>query len=161
MNFTLSLFSKKIGKDLIPVMTMRFGQSSMALAAVDTFTPERLMLAKEKTDTPSDRLGLTDGNHVYAELKPQENWINDANTIGFFVMLISAPKPEGGDLGRVLVVQFPFGHILANSGSLSLSHKDLVESLSHPLKDNKLNSKEQNVIQRTSELVESPQFLCN
>ncbi len=153
LSLDVKLMSKKLGDNLIPVLMLRFEGGIHALAAVDTFEPPRLMLA-EAEDPSEQVLGLTDGEHVFAEVPKVENWINDADKAGYFVLLVSVPIPNGeGDLARVLIVRFPFGHILANPGPMKVAGSDLTEALLGSANDGSTNHED--LIQKTTKLVDS------
>jgi len=161
MEFTLATFSKQVGEYLIPVLAMEFDGSSKAVGIVESFTPDRLMLARSTKEEHPNHYGITDGNHLFSTVEFQDNWINDAGRMGFFVALVAVNTPGDGKLGRILVVQFPFGHILTNSSAMDISHLDLKMALSTPVKGDKLNSKYTNLIQKTATLVEGINFLGN
>jgi hypothetical protein len=92
--------------------------------AIVDFDPDKILLADGDSDTHFD---LVDSEGFsYAKIMRSDTWVEAALEAGYFVLSMRTPLPIRGLVGgRLLLVSFPFGEVLRDSGTFSVKKSDL------------------------------------
>jgi hypothetical protein len=107
----------------VPMLAFDFVDDAGAKCVVD-FEPNRVLLS-ESTDKGYYDLVDTEG-FKYARVKHSAEWIDAAMDLGLFVLSMRTPLPQTDRVGgRVMMVAFPFGTVIKDSGTFSANTKDL------------------------------------
>jgi hypothetical protein len=122
MESTLSLIDLNGNK--VPMLAFSFEDVDGAKCVAD-FEPKRVLLAESKDE--HYYLLVDEEGFEYARVKRSEEWIKAAITSGIFVLSMRTPLPQSTDRvgGRILMIQFPFGQVLQDSGTFAIRGEDL------------------------------------
>ena len=107
-----------------------------SIAAIELFNPEGLYL-REVQEFP-DRLALQDHDgHQYCGVEKSDPWLLAAQTCGAWFLVLYLNLPANETLVRILVIQFPFGHVTRDTGPFLISEPEF----RHALEDGTLATK--------------------
>ena len=97
-------------------MTLEFPEEQHGV--IRAFDPERLYLE----DVPGDRYGLVDAmGHRYCGVVKHDEWMEAARDRGLFFLVMQSTLSDGVAVGRVMIVQYPFGHIIKDTEVFQIS----------------------------------------
>jgi len=126
----------KIEQGVMPVFTLNFSEYDAEI--MEEFKPTALLLVDH-----GDDVALMDGaDQEFITIKKNQQWIDTAITMKLFVMTIRMPaQATNGIIGRVLVVAFPFGRVLGDSGAFETTEYELEvrKLLDHPMQKSATN----------------------
>lgn len=110
----------------LPVLSLYF-EGPNSEDAIEMFDPERLYLRVE----PDPMVyGLVDeAGHRYCGVEHSDNWISTAGNLGGFLLTLRTRVPSGHFLARIVLVHYPFGALVLDSGIFPSKDQDLTEAL--------------------------------
>lgn len=110
----------------LPVLSLDF-EGPNSESAIDTFDPDRLYLEVE----PDPKVyGLVDeAGHRYCGVIRADHWISAAGNLGGFLLVLRAKVPTGQFLARLILVHYPFGALVHDSGIFPAKDWNLTEAI--------------------------------